>query len=95
MHVRRGEEVDGPHDAGQGEIGVEAHVIELVADVGMLADPQGEDVVALFHRVGDVGLEGRGAAFVRGHELAVDPDLGAAVDALEIELDPSRLASAR
>jgi len=50
MHVRRGEKVNGPHNAGQGEIGVEAHVIELVADYSMLADAQGENIVARFHR---------------------------------------------
>ena len=45
--------------------------------------PQGEQGSRPSYRVGDVGFERRCTAFVDCHELAVDPDLGTAIDALE------------
>ena len=69
-------------------------MIEPVAYDRMLSDPHGEQIVALLNGIGDVGLERRDA-LVSGHELAVHPDFGAAIDALESEFDPARLRSER
>ncbi len=89
MHCRNPKQPDRAHNAGQWKIGVLAHLIEPIADYGVLGHTDRQQVVAVPGGVGEVDLEGQRAPFVISQAPAVKPDLGAAIDPLEAQLEPS------
>ena len=76
-------EINRAHDPGEGEVGVFAHFVELVADDRMLGDAHGQKVIAGMDSIGDIHFERQGPALMIRQPPAVDPDLRSAIHPFE------------